>query len=158
MHPELFTLCRQIKQSGLAIKLDTNGSFPYVLKELLDQKLVDYVAMDVKTSLTEKYDLAAGRAVDLAVLRRSIRLLLESSIGYEFRTTLVPGIVEPQDVVEIARAVAGARMLVLQQFVPQNARAQELRKKKTYSVKEAEEMAAMARPFVKEVKLRGKFV
>lgn len=158
IHPEVFELCRQIKEAGLAVKLDTNGSFPYAVKRLIEFKLVDFVAMDVKATLADKYRLAAGREVDPVVLRRSIRLLKESGIGYEFRTTLVPGIVEPEDVPEIAKTVEGANLLVLQQFIPRNARADELRNRGAYSLKQAEEMASSAQPFVKEVKLRGKFL
>lgn len=158
MHPEVFELCRNVKDCGLLVKIDTNGSFPYPLKELIERRMVDFVAMDVKASLTDKYRAAAGRDVELAVLRRSIRLLLESGVDYEFRCTLVPGIVEPGDVPEIGRAVEGARRLVLQQFIPTEARAEELRKRGTYSRTEAEALAESARPFVKEVKLRGKFL
>ncbi|MEO0082759.1 MAG: anaerobic ribonucleoside-triphosphate reductase activating protein [candidate division WOR-3 bacterium] len=158
MHPEIFDLCRKIRAIGLKVKIDTNGSFPYALKQLIELKLCDFVAMDVKAPLNDKYRKAAGRDVDFAVLRRSIRLLKESGIGYEFRTTLVPGIVEPEDLSEIAKAVEGANLLVLQQFIPQNARTEELRRRKVYSLSQAEELAAAARHFVKQVKLRGKFL
>ncbi|MEO0073988.1 MAG: anaerobic ribonucleoside-triphosphate reductase activating protein [candidate division WOR-3 bacterium] len=158
MHPELFELCHSIRQMGLKIKIDTNGSFPYALKRLMNLKLVDFVAMDVKTRLDRRYQHAAGRMVDLAPIRRTIRLLLQSEVDYEFRTTLVPGIVNLDDILAIGKELEGARRLVLQQFVPATARSPSLRTVKPYSHHEAAAMAEQLRPLIKEVKLRGNFV
>jgi len=158
MHPEIFDLCSRIKQLGPMVKMDSNGFFPYSLKELIERGLADFVAMDIKAPLNKKYSAAAGREVDCAVLRRSIRLLLESGVDYEFRSTLAPGLIDPEDIPEIGAAVKGAKSLVLQHFNPEGARTEGFRKKDSYSRKEAEEMAEALRPFVKEVKLRGKFL
>ncbi len=158
MHPEIFQLCANIKQLGLKVKMDTNGSFPYPLKRAIALKLVDAVAMDIKAPLNSRYSIAVGRHLpSLAPIRRSIRLLLESRIEYEFRSTLVPGLITYKDIPEIGRALKGARRLVLQQFVPENARSTAYRQKKPYSLEDAERMRAEIAGFVGEVKLRGKF-
>ena len=157
LHPEIFDLCQQVRSLRLPVKLDTNGSFPYVLKQLMELKLVDYVALDIKATLDDRYSVAAGRQVDPAPIRRSIRLLLESQLPYEFRTTLVPGLVDPKDMLSIGQAVKGARLFVLQQFVPKEAPVESFRQKKPYSREEALAMLSALKPFVREAKLRGKF-
>ena len=80
-----------LRSIGLAVKLDTNGSRPDVLEAVLDENLVDYVAMDVKAPL-ETYDRLAGRRVDVAAIQRSIELIATSDVPHEFRTTVVPGL------------------------------------------------------------------
>ena len=114
---DLNDLFRRIKALGYPIKLDTNGLHPDRLKMLLDEGLVDYVAMDVKNS-PEKYALTCGRdAVDLAKIRESIRLLMESGVDYEFRTTVVDELHEASDFEAIGREIAGAKAYYLQAFV-----------------------------------------
>ena len=158
MHPEIFGLCQNIKRLGFKVKVDTNGSFPYPLKQLIELKLVDYVAMDLKAPLDEHYGTAVGRKLDVAPIRRTIRLLRESGIEHEFRTTLVPGLVGPDDIPLMGEAVKGAPLFALQHFDPANARVPTIAEGKDYSRAEAESMAAAFRPFVKEVRLRGKFL
>ncbi|HEC35543.1 MAG TPA: anaerobic ribonucleoside-triphosphate reductase activating protein, partial [Anaerolineae bacterium] len=92
LQPDLIPFLRRLREQGLDIKLDTNGYRPDVLERLLSAGLVDYVAMDVKAP-PEKYPLLAGRAdVDVALVQRSIGLLRDSGVLYEFRTTVVPGL------------------------------------------------------------------
>ncbi|MEO0069939.1 MAG: anaerobic ribonucleoside-triphosphate reductase activating protein [candidate division WOR-3 bacterium] len=159
MHPEIFELSSRIKDLGLNIKIDTNGSFPYPLREALALKLVDFVAMDIKAPLNERYAVAVGRPLpSLAAIRRSIKLLLETGMDYEFRITVVPGLVNPKDIAEIGAVLKGAKKVILQQFVPENARLKRFQRKKPYSLKEAEAMREELAKFVKEVKLRGKFL
>ncbi|MFO7650569.1 MAG: anaerobic ribonucleoside-triphosphate reductase activating protein [bacterium] len=158
MHPEVFALFDRLKSFGFPLKLDTNGTFPYQVNSLITLGLVDYVAMDIKAPLNERYSMACGCPVDLAVIRRSVRLLMQSGVPYEFRTTLVPGLVDPEDIPEIGRAVEGARALYLQSYVPKSARADSYKEKKPYTLAEAESMAESLRPFVSSVKLRGRFL
>ncbi|MEN9978786.1 MAG: anaerobic ribonucleoside-triphosphate reductase activating protein [candidate division WOR-3 bacterium] len=159
MHPEIFELCATLKRLNLKIKLDTNGSFPYPLKRALALGLVDAVAMDIKAPLNERYAEAVGRSLpSLAHLRRTIRLLIESGIEYEFRLTLVPGLINPEDIPQIGVALRSARTAVLQQFVPENARAAGYRQKQPYSLAQAEAMRSELAKFVSEVRLRGRFV
>ncbi len=158
MHPETFELFAELKKMNLKIKVDTNGSFPYPLKQTIALQLVDFVAMDIKAPFDERYALAAGRPMpSLAHLRRTIRLLLESGVPHEFRITLVPGLVNPPDIPVIGKLLQNAQSVVLQQFVPENARAPSFRQKTPYSLKDVELMCAELKKFVSEVKLRGKF-
>ncbi len=103
----------QIKQLGLKTKLDTNGSLPSVLKDLLDSELIDYVAMDIKTA-PEKYKLIGFDNYNL--ISESIALVMQQAPNYEFRTTCVKPIVEPKDFAKIGSWLNGAKKLYLQHF------------------------------------------
>jgi pyruvate formate lyase activating enzyme len=157
MHPEVFELCQLLKDIGQRVKIDTNGSFPYVLKALVERQLVHAVAMDVKAPLGSRYARAAGRAVDVAPLRRTIRLLLESGIEHEFRCTLVPGLIAPNDAAAIGEAIKGAQAVALQEYLPKRARVRDFGGGKSYTRSEVEEMAEVLRRSVKEVRIRGSF-
>jgi pyruvate formate lyase activating enzyme len=87
----LETFLHQVKEMGFRVKLDTNGTAPPVLERLIAGKLLDYVAMDIKAP-PERYPEICGQPVDLAAIRESIQLLRRSTIPYEFRTTLAPGL------------------------------------------------------------------
>lgn len=156
MHPEVFDLCTRIKELGFAAKLDTNGSFPFALMELVQRRLVDYVAVDIKTALDERYDKACGVKVEAGLVNRTIDFLMNGKLEYEFRTTLVPGLVGKPEITSIAKRIKGARKFALQQFVPDNARIEAYRKKKPYNLQHLQELAAIVRPQVKELVIRGK--
>jgi pyruvate formate lyase activating enzyme len=115
--PELTGFIRRLKRTGLKVKLDTNGTRPEVLRALLAERLVDYVAMDVKAPLA-KYGLLAGRPVDLQAIRTSIDVIRTAASAYEFRTTVVPGLLTEQDLFTIGRELAGSDKYVLQPFRP----------------------------------------
>jgi len=117
LQPDLSEFLSGVKRLNLAVKLDTNGSFPDVLQQCLDQRLVDYVAMDVKTGFS-RYEHAAGLLVDVDRVKQSIALLLDGDVEYEFRTTVVPGLVELGDVAAILETISGARRYRLQAFRP----------------------------------------
>lgn len=157
LHPEVFGLCAAIKRLGFQVKLDTNGSMPYVLRRLCLEGLVDYVAMDIKTALDDRYFRACGGRIELGLVARSIRVLLDGQTDYEFRTTLVPGLVGRDEMSAIGKQVNGARKYALQQFVPGNARLESYRKKTPYDRHQVYELAAALRPRVKELVIRGKF-
>ena len=140
----------------MAVKLDTNGYEVETLAEVLATGVVDYVAMDVKTSF-EKYPLASGvPGMDTSRIERSIELLKRSGIGHEFRTTCVPGLVEKADVVGIARLLGKDEHYFLQQFRPgpdviDSAYAEV----KPYAATELQFMAEAARLYVSSVIVRG---
>ncbi len=113
LQPGLKDFLQQVKALGLKTKLDTNGSFPFVLEDLLASKLVDYVAMDIKTSW-DKYKLLGFDNVEL--VKKSVALVLQKAPDYEFRTTCVRPIVEPEDFAEIALSLKGAKKYFLQHF------------------------------------------
>ncbi len=155
---ELPRFLASIKALGLGVKLDTNGTRPEMLQSLIDQGLVDYIAMDVKAPLDGRYETAAGVAVDLDALRSSIAILSSSSLGdsYEFRTTLVPGLVGEDEVVGIAGSIEGARRYVLQQFIPENSLAPDLRGALPYNDDFVSRLVERARTHVRFCFFRGK--
>jgi len=157
MHPEVFELCRRLAAVGLRVKLDTNGSFPYPLKTLLERRLVQAVAMDIKAPLDSRYAQAAGRPLELAPLQRTIRLLLESGVEHEFRCTLVPGLINPEDAAALGQTLRGAQAVALQQYLPDRARVKGFGTGKAYAQSEVEAMAEVLRRSVKEVRIRGSF-
>ncbi|MFP4445655.1 MAG: anaerobic ribonucleoside-triphosphate reductase activating protein [Desulfosudaceae bacterium] len=115
LNEDLAAWCGRIKDLGLAVKLDTNGSRPAVLERLLDSGCVDYLAMDVKT-VPEKYpSLLAGGSFDPGNIRSSIEMIKQSGLDYEFRTTCVRPFVDEDVMSEVAGLVAGAPLYVLQQ-------------------------------------------
>ena len=157
IHKDLPEFIRKIKALGLLVKLDTNGYEPEMLKKLLDKKLIDYVAMDIKTSLNkERYSKAAGINVDLSRIKKSIDLIRKSKVDYEFRTTVVPGLVNENDLIEIARALKGSKRYVLQQFLNDKKMIDKrFNKVKPYPQKVLEKFLKLVQPFFKEVELRA---
>ena len=116
LQQDLASFLRQLRERHLGVKLDTNGYRPDVLADLLSDGLVDYVALDVKAP-PGKYPLLAGLSdVDVTRVEHSIALLREGGVPHEFRTTVVPGLLDEDDVGAIARWLAGAERYVLQQF------------------------------------------
>jgi pyruvate formate lyase activating enzyme len=113
IHKELPRFLKKLKERGFAVKLDTNGLNPTVLEECLPY--VDYVALDLKTS-PEKYHLLGAK--DTAALLQTIDILKSGKVEYEFRTTVVPKIVEEADITRIGETIKGAKNYALQQFIP----------------------------------------
>jgi pyruvate formate lyase activating enzyme len=122
-HSEVFDLAKLLKAEGMKVKLDTNGSFPEVIEALINEDLVDYVAMDIKAPLDfESYSRSAGitdrRALDK--VRDSIDLLLAGRVDYEFRMTVVPVLHRPSDLRQVAEQLRGAARFVIQNYVPRD--------------------------------------
>lgn len=117
LQPDLAEFIRQVKSTGLAVKLDTNGYEPEVLRSLLDEGLVDYIAMDIKNS-PGKYASTVGlEAIDIGRIKASAQLIMQSGVEYEFRTTVTRELHEESDFNEIAAWLAGARRYFLQGYV-----------------------------------------
>lgn len=114
LQPDLADFLRKVKELGFLTKLDTNGSRPDVLRALVEQHLVDYVAMDIKNSFA-KYGVTAG-FTELAPVKESIAYLLRDTVPYEFRTTLVAQLHTAEDFSKISQAVAGCHRFYLQKF------------------------------------------
>lgn len=113
--PGLMDFAREAKALGYAVKLDTNGARPEVLRALIDDGLIDYAAMDVKNSLA-KYPKTVGTELDTGRITESIELLLRGDIGYEFRTTVTRELHTPEDMREIGRMIQGAEKYYIQPF------------------------------------------
>jgi len=116
IHKDLPDYIKRIKDLGFLLKLDTNGSNPEMLRELMQDGLVDYVAMDIKAPLGAKYDLATGVKVDLDKIKESIEIIKGSGVDYEFRSTIVPSIHSKEDVIQMAKDISPAKKYYLQNF------------------------------------------
>ena len=116
LQKNLKEMIQEIKELGYLVKLDTNGTHPEVVKDLLDSKLLDYIAMDIKNS-EEKYPLTAGRMIDMGKIKESINLIINSGIDYEFRTTLIKEHHRKEDMEGILDLIRGAKRYRLQKFV-----------------------------------------
>lgn len=112
---DIVEFIKKIKKLGFLIKLDTNGSRPDVLKKIIDLKLVDYIAMDIKNQI-KRYSQTTEVKVDEERIKLSVDLIMNSKIAYEFRTTVVPGIHTRKDFLEIAKWIKGARSYWLQKY------------------------------------------
>lgn len=117
LHDGLELFIEKIKTMGFLVKLDTNGSNPGVLKRLLSEELLDYVAMDIKAPL-EKYSEVAKVPIDKTDIEESIMLIRESHVSHEFRTTVARNMLSEADVLSIARMLQGEKLYVLQRCVP----------------------------------------
>ena len=144
---------RKVKDLGMLVKLDTNGSSPDILKELIDEGLVDYVAMDIK-QYPEKYLKTIGlENFDLKEIERSKDLLLQGKVDYEFRTTVVREFHEIEDFAKIGEWIKGARRYYLQNFEDHGTCIQSGLSEVGLPV--LEKMAEAVRPYVQEVEIRG---
>lgn len=149
---DIVDFIRKIKNEGFAVKLDTNGSFPDRLKDIVSEGLIDYVAMDIKNS-EEKYSLTAGVEGDCSEVFESIDFIMSSGVDYEFRTTVVKELHTVEDIESIAKRIAGARRYFLQSFKDSgdlicpdySAHSEEILR----------EMVEKASPFVEVCQLRG---
>lgn len=116
LQPDLIDFIKRIKSRGYLVKLDSNGTSPKVIKELVELKLLDYIAMDIKNS-KESYRKTANGFFDLAKIKESVEFLKQGKIPYEFRTTLVKGHHTEKEIKEIALWLKGADKIYLQCFV-----------------------------------------
>jgi pyruvate formate lyase activating enzyme len=149
MHKELPAFLAKLKKLGFQVKLDTNGFYPDVLEECLAH--VDYVALDVKTSL-EKYKLLGAR--NTTGFLRTIEMLKTGKVAYEFRTTVVPEIVTARDMAKICELVKGVKTHAFQQFVQQDTLDKRFEGLKPYSPEVINEFAGNMKNYAENVVLR----
>lgn len=114
--PELKDRIIKIKQLGYKVKLDTNGTNPKLVKEFVDEKLLDYVAMDIKNSF-DRYPLTTGVNGNFELVKETINLLKQGKVDYEFRTTLLAEHHNEDDIIKIGQLLKGAKKMYLQKFV-----------------------------------------
>jgi pyruvate formate lyase activating enzyme len=131
IHDDLTPFIKKIKKMKFAVKLDTNGSQPQVIKTLLDEKLLDFIAMDIKAPL-EKYKSVVKVPVNYDLIKESIKLILKAKIPHEFRTTIVESQLDEKDILQIATLISGANSYVLQKFVPAKTLDKKMLKEKSY--------------------------
>lgn len=119
IHKDIKDFIIKIRNMGFKVKLDTNGSFPDVLEELIDLKLVDYVAMDIKNTFN-KYNITTDCNIDVVNIKRSIELLIKEKVDYEFRTTVVNELHSIEDFKDIGLMIKGAKRYFIQSFQHQD--------------------------------------
>ena len=155
LQKDIAPFIRRVKALGYAVKLDTNGAFPSRLKALLDEGLVDYLAMDIKNSpaLYEKTAGVKGEAL-LDKIKESIALIMASGIDYEFRTTVVKGLHTEESLLEAAEMIRGAKQYYLQGFVD-SGELIDARGLSAFSKEEMLRFAENAKSFVQKVGVRG---
>ena len=139
IHDDLVPFIKKIKKMKFAVKLDTNGSQPQVIKNLLDKKLLDFIAMDIKAPL-EKYKSVVKMPVNSDLIKESIKLILKAKITHEFRTTIVQPQLDGNDILQIAKLISGANCYVLQKFVPVKVLDKKFLKEKSYTDEKFQEI------------------
>jgi len=113
LHADLSEFCEKIKSLGFLVKLDTNGTNPAMLQELIDNSLLDYLAMDIKTD-AEQYHKLCREQIEMNDILASINIILSADIPYEFRTTCVKPFVCRDNIADLAKMISGAKVYYLQ--------------------------------------------
>ena len=153
-HKDLPEFIKRIKDLGYLVKLDTNGTNPEMLKKLIGGKLIDYIAMDMKAP-KDKYEKVAGRRVDFKKIEKSVKIIREAGLPHEFRTTLVPGLLEKEDIAQIGRVIKGAENWFLQKFKSDTDLVDEgFQGLSPFKDKEMEEMVGIGERYVKRCEAR----
>jgi pyruvate formate lyase activating enzyme len=153
IHHDLIDFIKCVRKIGYLIKLDTNGSFPEVLEQLISSRLVDYVAMDMKGPL-HKYKMVTKSKIDVDKIRQSIEMIMKSGVPYEFRTTIPKSLLQEDDLLEMGRILRNASCYILQQFVPTKTLDKQFLKHKAYSQEEMENFREKLKKDVPGVRLR----
>ena len=151
-HKDLHSTIKEIKDMGFLVKLDTNGSNPDVLEELIKKRLIDYIAMDIKAPY-KKYKEITGVAVDYDKIKKSIKIIMDSNVDYQFRTTVVKELISGKDLQDMAKDIAGANVYYLQKY-KRSESLESTSKFTSYSEKEIEEMASHLEKYVKKCRIR----
>jgi pyruvate formate lyase activating enzyme len=145
MQKDLPEFIKKIKAMGFFVKLDTNGTNPEMLKRLLKEKLLDYIAMDIKAPWP-KYESVVNRKIDLEKLKKSVKIIIASGLPHEFRSTVLPRLHSVKDIMDMAKQVSGADAYFLQQFKPAPRLVNgEFVAEKKYTIKQLEEIVEKIR-------------
>ncbi|MFP4026225.1 MAG: anaerobic ribonucleoside-triphosphate reductase activating protein [Candidatus Brocadiia bacterium] len=154
---ELIDLMRDVRDTGLDVMLETNGTQPKWVKKIIAERWVQRITMDVKAPLAPvSYEKVAGREVDVEALKTSIKTIIDSGLPHEFRTTVVPGLVGKEEVAKIAPALKGADVMALQNFEPAHCLDTALHDVMPFMPEEMDEMERLARGGAEQVLVRGR--
>ncbi len=153
LHKDLPAFLKRIKEMGFLTKLDTNGYHPELLESILSSGLTDYVAMDIKNSEDRYGETCGVTGLDLARIRKSIQLLMDSNVDFEFRTTVVEEFHDVEDFEKIGRMIRGAKRYFLQCFTDRES--VPFGNLHAPSKEKLEACARVVKPYVEQVNLRG---
>ncbi|MEM7821490.1 MAG: anaerobic ribonucleoside-triphosphate reductase activating protein [Candidatus Aenigmatarchaeota archaeon] len=154
IHQDLPAFIKKIKELGFLVKLDTNGTNPKMLKELIEEKTIDYIAMDIKAPL-EKYEDVARVKVNKEDIKKSIDIIRSSGIDYEFRTTVLPTLLKKRDMEKIGVWLKGSKKFFIQQFRPGKTLDKKFQNEKPYSLEDLDEFREILKKFIENVEIRG---
>ena len=154
IQPDLVEFIRKIKKLGFLVKLDSNGTRPDVLKKIIDSKLADFIAMDIKNQI-KRYNITTGTKFDHERIRLSVDLIMHSRIPYEFRTTVVPGIHTEKDFLAIAKWIKGANSYWLQRYQETKILDAKLKKKTKGKKLDLEKIKKMIENDFEKIGIRG---
>lgn len=153
LQSDLTDIIKEIKNRNFAVKLDTNGTSPNKIKELLNLKLIDYIAMDIKAPL-EKYHKITGTIIDKNAIKESIDLIINSKIDYEFRTTVIASQLSFDDFEEIGKLIKDAKQYFLQKFVASTIYNKNLMDETTYSDEDFEKIIKILEKNIENIQVR----
>lgn len=153
LQKDLVDFIKKIKSLGFLVKLDTNGTNPDILADLLDMNLLDYIAMDIKAPVN-KYTKVAAVNIDIDKIQQSISLIMNSGVNYEFRTTVVKSQLSFEDFDSIGCMIKGAKCYYLQKFVPSKILDNSLIQEETYSNEEFNILCKKLRKYIEFVDYR----
>ncbi len=154
LQPALPSFIRRIKKKNWLVKLDTNGSNIDMLKQLIDEQLLDCVALDIKAPLNEvDYYRATGRCFIIESIKECLELLKSSNIDYELRTTVCPGLIDKKKLKQLLPQIKGAKRLVLQNFRPSQTIDSRLQHLMPYPKEYMQELGQMSEGYVNELRV-----
>lgn len=150
---DLADFIKRVKDMGFLIKLDTNGCSPEILEKLINEKLLDYIAMDIKNSI-DNYNKVVRNFTDKEKILKSIRLIMNSNVDYEFRTTTLKSLISIEDFEKIGEMINGAKKYFIQKFVPSKVLNENLMNEINYSKEEFEFIKTKMEKYVNFVSIR----
>lgn len=150
---DLVDFIKRVKDMGFLIKLDTNGCSPEILEKLINEKLLDYIAMDIKNSI-DNYNKVVRNFTDKEKILKSIRLIMNSNVDYEFRTTTLKSLISIEDFEKIGEMINGAKKYFIQKFVPSKVLNENLMNEINYSKEEFEFIKTKMEKYVNFVSIR----
>jgi len=153
LQKDLLAFLEKIKAMGFLVKLDSNGSSPDIIQEIVQRGAVDYLAMDIKAPL-ERYQEITRSQVNPNDIQRTIKIIMNSDLDYEFRTTIVKSQLSPKDLLKIAQLIKGAKTYVLQKFVPSKTLDPSFKKETSYSDEELKVIKKRIKPYVGQCLIR----
>ena len=149
----LYDFIKNIKDLNFEVKLDTNGTNPKILEKLINDNMLDYIAMDIKAPL-KKYPEITGVDVNIKDIQKSIKIIMNSGIDYEFRTTVVKSMLTIDDIIDIGKMLKGAKRYYLQKFVSTKIYNTDLNNAETYTNEEFTNICEDLKNFIQQVNYR----
>lgn len=150
---DLIEFIKEVKSLGFLVKLDTNGTHPDVLQELLNENLLDYIAMDIKAPLA-KYQTITQTDIDTKIIKKSIDMIMNSGVDYEFRTTIVKSQLSVEDLRQIGELIQGAKRYYMQKFLATKILDETLMSEESYTDEEFKNLRTILEEYVDFVDYR----